>query len=164
MVFDTKSGNIFTGSCSRKGIDEVWIHWFETRKRIIHKTSSFKQSLTLRFFDSNPDFEDGDILRESGGAEIVVRIFPVKCIVIETLDLSQAVAVAYEIGNRHLPLYFGDSGLFTPFEPPLYNYLVKAGYLVALAEKVLQNPLMTSVLPHVQRAENIQIAVKNKIT
>jgi urease accessory protein len=57
-------------------------------------------------------------------------------------------SVCYEIGNKHLPLFYEADQLLVPFEMPLYNLLLVQGYAVNQEERKLLHPLKTSVMPH----------------
>ena len=57
-------------------------------------------------------------------------------------------SVCYEIGNKHLPLFYEDDELLLPYEAPLFQLLLAAGYDVKQGKRKLLDPLRTSVTPH----------------
>ena len=161
MLIEEKLGNIHTVATGNCGVDVVDIAWYETNRRILHKVTRRGTSITLRFFNDSPGFRDGDILWRDHETVIVVDILPCKCIVITPANLPATAWVCYEIGNRHLPLFYEGGDLLVPYETPLYNLLQASGHNVFVAERKLNNPLKTTVLPHVQIAESA--AIYNRI-
>ena len=67
-----------------------------------------------------------------------------------TKTILAASSLCYEIGNRHLPLFYEGNDLLVPFEMPLHNLLQAAGFLLRVEERKLNNALKTTVLPHLQ--------------
>ncbi len=46
--------------------------------------------------------------------------------------------LCYEIGNRHLPLFYEGDDLLVPYEVPLYNLLQATGYELKVEERKLR--------------------------
>ena len=150
MLIIEKYGNLLTTAVRNRYIDNVLIEWFEANKRILHKQTKSGVDITLKFLNENPELKDGDILFGDDEKLIVVEIKPCECIVLAPLNIHDASAICYEIGNRHLPLFFENDQLLIPFEMPVYNLLMAAGFHVVLQIRKLQHRFKTSVLPHVQ--------------
>jgi urease accessory protein len=98
----------------------------------------------------NPDLKEGDILYQDENTTIAVEIIPCECIVLKPSNTREASAVCYEIGNRHLPLFYEADELLVPYDVPLYNLLVTLGYVVKIEERKLNCSFQTTVLPHLQ--------------
>ena len=64
-------------------------------------------------------------------------------------------SVCYEIGNKHLPLFYENDELLVPFELPLFRLLEAQGYDVRQEERKLLQPLKTTVSPHAHLAEKL---------
>ena len=62
--------------------------------------------------------------------------------------MYEMAAIAYEIGNKHIPVFYEQEELLVAFEAPLYNSLLAAGYDVHQGKRKLANQLKTSVTPH----------------
>jgi len=152
MLIEEKFGNINTTPINDCGIDVVSIEWYEANKRILHKQTKCGIAVTLKFFKENPDLKDGDILWQGHNTIIVVEILPCQCIVITPGNILIASSVCYEIGNRHLPLFYEGGDLLVPYEVPLCNLLEASGYQFAVQERKLNNAIKTSVLPHLRIA------------
>ncbi len=75
----------------------------------------------------------------------------------------ELVALAYEIGNRHLPLFFYDDELVTIFDMPLLRQLNAAGYDLREEERKLSNPVQTTVLPHVNQLIGANTLIRNTL-
>jgi urease accessory protein len=146
MLIIEKSGNINTTLIINRYIDAVIIEWYETNKRILHK------NITMKFLQENSNLKDGDILWEDKNSIIVVEINLCKCIVITPATMLTASSICYEIGNKHLPLFYEGDDLLVPYEMPLHNLLQASGYELKVEERKLNNAFRTTVLPHSQVA------------
>jgi urease accessory protein len=58
---------------------------------------------------------------------IEVQLAPEDVLLIRPRSLRETAFVAYQIGNRHLPLEIGEQGLKTLYEPVLETYLSQQG-------------------------------------
>lgn len=148
MIIREKAGRI--GDYGGLDIEPDWLEleWFETRKRILHKTTSRGLDVSMKFLTESPEITEGDVLYVDAERLIVARILPCDCMVVKPGSLFETASLCYEIGNKHLPLFFEDNALLVPFEAPLYRLLVAQGYAVLRAERKLLQPLKTTVSPH----------------
>ncbi len=147
MIIHEKKGNIFTSPVSLQK-DWLQLEWFETSKRIWHKKTEAGRELSARFLSGNPQLKEGDILFEAADFVIVVDIIPAETIVIFPADMQEMAAVSYEIGNKHLPLFFDNNSLLVPFDMSLFRLLSSKGYRFKEELRKLSQPLQTTVLPH----------------
>lgn len=148
MIIREKAGRI--EAYEGMGIEPDWLdlEWFETRKRILHKKSSGGVAVSLKFLAESPEITEGDVLHADEERLIVARILPCDCIVVKPGSLFETASLCYEIGNKHLPLFFEDDALLVPFEAPLHRLLVAQGYAVLRENRKLLQPLRTTVSPH----------------
>ncbi|MFT3980190.1 MAG: urease accessory protein UreE [Ferruginibacter sp.] len=138
-----------------KTIDLLCLHWYETNKRILHKQTATGKNISLKFLNENPDLSVGDILYEDETMIIVVDILPATAIVIQPSTMFEMASLCYEIGNKHLPLFYENDLLLVPYETPLHKYLQAAGYSIRVEERKLQRPLRTTVTPHGSGSETL---------
>jgi urease accessory protein len=150
IIVKEKSGNIYSSVNDSRNIDALQIEWHEVRKRILHKETKQGRAICIKFMRENPDLKEGDILYEDDKTTIAVEIIPCECIVLKPSNLREAAAVSYEIGNRHLPLFYEADELLVPYDVPLYNLLVTLGYTINIEERKLNCSFQTTVLPHLQ--------------
>ncbi len=154
MLIIEKSGNINTTLIINRDIDVVIIEWYEASKRILHKQTKSGIAVTIKFLQENPNLKDGDILWQDENSIIAVEINPCKCIVITPGTMLTASSICYEIGNKHLPLFYEGDDLLVPYEMPLHNLLLASGYEIKIEERKLNNAFRTTVLPHLQVSGN----------
>lgn len=154
MLLTEKYGNIYTSNLSNIDIDKVCIEWYESSRRILHKTTRSGIQVSLKYLNENPNFKDGDILWLDEKLMIVIEIISTQCIVITVDSTMAAAALCYEIGNRHLPLFYEENELLIPYDVPMYNLLQSSEYVMRIEERKLNNPFKTTVLPHIQVAGN----------
>jgi urease accessory protein len=152
MLIKEKLGNINTTTLINRDIDVVIIEWYEANKRILHKQTKSGIAVTIKFLQENPNLKEGDILWQDQNTVIIVEIKPCKCIVITPGNMLSASSICYEIGNKHLPLFYEGGDLLVPYEMPLHNLLQASGYQVKVEERKLSNAFRTTVLPHLQVA------------
>lgn len=147
MLLQTKIGNL--SNCnSDKTIDRLQLEWYETRKRILRKQTVGSIEVSLKFLNENPELTEGDILYEDDKMIIAISVLPCECIVIKPINMFEMASVCYEIGNKHLPLFYEDESLLVPFDAPLMRLLSAQGYGVKKEERKLLQPLKTTVAPH----------------
>lgn len=147
MVIQEKFGNIKDHGVD-KIIDKLQLEWHETNKRILHKKTTSGKEIILKFLKENQQLTEGDILFEDDATIIAIEILPCDAIIVKTKTVFEIAAACYEIGNRHLPLFYFNDELLIAFEAPLYNLLLLAGYDVERGERKLITPLKTSVKAH----------------
>ena len=150
IIVNEKSGNISASFNDNLNIDALRIEWHETRKRILHKETKQGRAVCIKFLKENPDLKEGDILHQDENLTIAVEINPCECIVLKPANMLQAAAVCYEIGNRHMPLFYEVDELLVPYDVPLYNLLLTLGYVIKIEERKLNCSFQTTVLPHLQ--------------
>ena len=150
IIVKEKSGNIYSSSNGDRNIDTLQIEWHEARKRILQKQTKQGRVVCIKFLRENPDLKEGDILYQDDKTTIAVEIVPCECIVLKPSNMPEAAAACYEIGNRHLPLFYEADELLVPYDVPLYNLLVTLGYVVKTEERKLNYSFQTTVLQHLQ--------------
>jgi len=155
MIIQKKIGNIGSIDILEKNIDKVQLEWFETNKRILHKKTNTGMDVSLRFLKENQQLTEGDILFEDETKLIVVEIKSCDAIVIKPASMLEMASLCYEIGNKHLPLFYFADELLTAFEKPLYNLLLSSGYDVKQEQRKLLHPLKTTVSPHGSSSETL---------
>ena len=153
MLITEKLGNTRNTSVIEGDIDILSIEWFETHKRILHKQTKKGQNITLKFLKENHALADGDILWKDQDTVIVVEIKDCKCIVVTPNAILTAASLCYEIGNRHLSVYYEGNDLLIPYEVTVHNLLEALGYQLRIEERKLNTALKTTVLPHLRSAD-----------
>jgi len=148
MLITQKIGHISTTHYGSKAIDTFPLEWHETGKRIMHKRTSFGRELQLRFLNENQTLCQGDILFEDAATLIMVEILPCDTIILVPESMHEMALICYEIGNKHLPLFYEDGKLLIPYEAPIYNMLKASGFNPQRETRQLLNRLRTSVASH----------------
>ena len=148
MLIQQKLGSIDTIAIGNRTIDWLALEWYETDKRILRKRTQAGQEVALKFLAENPQLTQGDVLYEDAQTLIVVDVLPCDVLVIKPGSMYDMASVCYEIGNKHLPLFFDDGTVLAPFDAPLFRLLTASGYAVARQERKLLQPLKTTVTPH----------------
>jgi urease accessory protein len=155
MLIQAKLGNIESFTVGDRVIDPVELEWHETGKRILRKFTRAGKEVVLKFLREGPALAQGDVLYEDGECLIVVDILPCAVIVIRPASLFEVASVCYEIGNKHLPLFFEKEELLTPYEAPLFRLLAAGGYDTRQEERKLLHPLKTTVSAHAHSGSSL---------
>jgi urease accessory protein len=148
MIIQKKTGNINLATIGNRSIDWLALEWYETSKRILRKKTKAGKEVSLKFLDKNPALTEGDILYEDEQIVIAVTILPCDVITIKPRNIFEMASVCYEIGNKHLPLFYENDELLVPFELPLFRLLEAQEYDVRQDKRKLLQPLKTTVSPH----------------
>ena len=154
MLLQNKIGNL-SGYRHSKSIDWLTLEWHETRKRILRKQTNSGKDVSIKFLNENPELTEGDILYEDENSIVAVSVLPCECIVIKPLNMFEMASACYEIGNKHLPLFYEEEQLLVPFENPLYKLLLAQGYDAKQESRKLIQPLKTTVAPHGASSETL---------
>ncbi len=148
MLIQQKTGSTVTDNHNGKTIDWLPLQWFETSKRIQRKQTVSGKEISLKFLQENPSLTQGDILFEDEHTIIAVEVLPCDCLVIVPNNMFEMASICYEIGNKHLPLFFENDALLVPFEKPLFSLLAAQGYTIEQQRRQLLQSLKTTVAPH----------------
>jgi urease accessory protein len=150
MLIQQKLGNIHTIELNGKEIDWLPLEWYETAKRIMRKRTRSGKEFAFKFLAENPQLGEGDIVWQDNSVVVAITVLPCDCMVVQPQTMFEMASLCYEIGNKHLPLFYEQEQLMVPFEMPLYKLLLAQGYNVQQQSRKLLTPLRTTVAPHGQ--------------
>ena len=148
MLLQEKIGHLNSFEINNRSIELLSLEWYETKKRILRKLTNSGREVSLKFMDANPSLTDGDILFADEHFVIAITVLPCHCIVLQPTNMFEMASLCYEIGNKHLPLFYEEDQLLVPFELPLFSLLQIQGYEVKEANRKLLQPLKTTVAAH----------------
>ena len=140
MLIQQKAGTLATIPPNGRLIDWLYLEWFETNKRILRKRTASGRELALRFLNENPALAQDDVLYEDGQCLIAIDIAPCDAIVIKPRSMYEMACVCYEIGNKHLPLFYEEASLLVPYEDPLFRLLSAGGFAPVREKRKLLQP------------------------
>lgn len=120
-------GNISSFNAEAKCIDEVNIEWYEVNKRILKKISSKGLEVGIKF-EKPRKLNEGDILFIDEKSVLVVSILPCEVISIVPAHMHDMGRICYEIGNKHIPLFFNEAEILVCYDEPLMKLLEKQGF------------------------------------
>ena len=145
MLVKEKIGNLDLFSVNNRNIDMVLLDWFETNKRILHKKTAMGKEINMKFLNEDPQLKMGDIIYEDDFTLIAIDIKECDALVILPRTMQEMAAICYEIGNKHLPLFYQDEEILVAYEPLLFKLLIGAGYNVEQAKRKLVKSIKTTV-------------------
>ena len=148
MIIKEKIGSVKEIDINDRVIDYVELQWYETTKRILHKRTNAGKEIVLKFLNQSQNLTEGDVLFQDAQSLVVVSIQPCEVIVIRPNSMYEMAYLCYEIGNKHLPLFYENDELLVPYEAPLFKMLQVLGFDLIKQERKLLNQLKTSVMPH----------------
>ena len=113
-------------------VDSVALSW-EQRHRSRQKLLTAQGREVALALPTGTRLRAGDLLPIVEGW-IEVELAPEEVLLIRPRSLQETAFVAYQIGNRHLPLEIADQSLKTLYEPVLETYLTQQGVSVERAQ------------------------------
>lgn len=148
MLIQQKLGNLAHFEDRGRAIDRLPMEWYETRKRILHKRTGAGREVVLKFLKESQRLRQDDVLYADERTLIVVEISACDAIVLRPTSMYEMAFVCYEIGNKHLPLFFDNDAVLIPYEAPVLRMLEASGFAPAIEKRKLLHPLRTTVAPH----------------
>ena len=148
MLIQQKTGNLDSTDLGNRTIDWLSLEWYEAKKRIMHKRSNAGVEIAIKFLGGGQNLTQDDILFEDEKTIIAVDILSCEVAIIRPKNMFEMASVCYEIGNKHLPLFYENDEVLVAFEAPLFSLLSASGYEVEQGHRKLINPLKTSVAAH----------------
>ena len=164
MLVKEKIGNLDLFSVNNRNIDMVLLDWFETNKRILHKKTVMGKEISMKFLSEDPQLKVGDIIYEDDFTLVAIDIKECEALVILPRTMQEMAAICYEIGNKHLPLFYQDEEILVAYEPPLFKLFTAAGYNVEKANRKLVKPVKTTVAPHGSGGNSLFSKIMNLTT
>jgi urease accessory protein len=152
MLVQNKIGHIDSFQINDRSIDYWELEWYECQKRIIRKKTKSGLEISFKSLNENPVFTEGDIIFENETIIVVVSVIAIEAITIKANSMFEMASICYEIGNKHVPLFYQNEELIIPFEKPLFDQLAAQGYEVFKNERKLLFPLRTSVSSHAHQS------------
>lgn len=148
MLIQEKLGQLHAFDIGNRRIDLLPLEWHEANKHILHRQTKGGTEVVLKFLKESPCLAQDDVLYADESCLIVVDILPCPAIVVRPTTMYGMASLCYEIGNKHLPLFYEQNEVLTPYEAPLFRLLAAAGFEPEQEERKLLHPLRTSVSPH----------------
>ena len=154
MLVKKKIGNLSSFNVGDRIIDRIPVEWYECRKRILHKKTGSGKDIVMKFLAESQNLQQDDVLYADEKRVVVVEIIPCEVMMIRPENLFQMALISYEIGNKHLPLFYEDDNLLIPFDQPTFRLLEASGYQPSFQRRKLMNQLQTTVSPHAHSRNN----------
>ena len=123
MIFEKIIGSL-SGNTSKQVITLPY-EWYEASNKILRRTASSGEDIGLRL--SEP-LHDGAILFEDNKRVIALSLVPCEVTRLYATTIREMGKACFELGNRHLPLAFGDGWVDVPYDRPTFEYLQKKGF------------------------------------
>ena len=82
--------------------------------------------------------KDGDVLHVDSRSYITVEAAKEEVIVIRPGNIAEGALIAYEIGNRHLPISLNEQMILTPRNGMLEEFLKRKGISYQLTEEIFE--------------------------
>lgn len=136
-------------------IDPIKLEWYETNKRIMHKKTAAGRQMSFKFLNQQPALTHNDVVFMDEATIITIEINPCEVIVLQPSSILEAASICYEIGNKHLPLFYDNNQLLVPFDQPVYQLLLASGYHASIETRQLLQPIKTSVVPHAHQPASL---------
>ncbi|HUC82304.1 MAG TPA: urease accessory protein UreE [Flavisolibacter sp.] len=148
MLIKEKMGNLSSFATDMRKIERLPLEWYECSKRILHKKTDSGREVTLKFLKEAQHLQQDDVLYADDHCMIVVEVLACQAVALQPTTMYEMALVCYEIGNKHLPLFYQEDMLLIPYDAPTFRLLQASGLKPELQMQKLVNQLQTTVLPH----------------
>lgn len=148
MVIEQILGSLKNIEIANRRIELIQIEWFEANKRIQRRKTNEGTEVAIRFMKEGQHLHQDDVLYMDEDRIIAVDILPCDAIQVTPHSMTEMGSVAYEIGNKHLPVFIQDDLILIPYEEPIFKWLNASGYHTEKVHKKLLNIVNVSVQPH----------------
>ena len=106
--------------------DTVVLNW-EERRKSRQKVRTEKGTELVMALPTGTILRDKEILYANEHGYIAVEAAQEQVLVVDAKNIAAGALVAYEIGNRHLPLSLKGSSIVTLRDAPLEEFFLKNG-------------------------------------
>ena len=89
-------------------------------------------------FPTGTVLKDGDILHVDERSYIAIEAAKEEVLVIYPINITDCAEIAYEIGNRHLPISVKEGKILTPRDGLLEEFLKRNGISYQLTEEIFE--------------------------
>lgn len=146
MIITKARYNLGEIQCHKR-VDVVSIAWYQVSKRIQRLQTASGVEIAIRFLGKGQRLLHGDVLFEDDETCIVVDVLPCEVIVLASNNPLVMAEAAFEIGNKHLPLFWEETSMLLPYEKGTMEWLVKQGFQPTRSTRRLKTPLEANVNP-----------------
>jgi urease accessory protein len=160
MIIKEKGGNLGSRATANKTIDWVDLEWHEVNKRIMHKHSRGGAEVIIKFMSERQQLAQDDILFEEDDTIYAVNISPCEVLLITPGNMYEMACICYEIGNRHIPLFYEGDTLLVAQDLPLLRWLTASNYQVTIVNKKLTCNIKTTVIPDLLLSRETKITTQ----
>lgn len=110
----------------------------EDRRRCRQRVRTQKGTEIALALPTGTILKDGDILHVDARSYIVVEAAKEEVIVIHPASMIEGALIAYEIGNRHLPISVREGIILAPRDVLLEEFLKKSGIIYGRTEEIFE--------------------------
>ena len=154
MIISEKIGNLKDIETRNRGIDKVYLEWYETGKRILHKRTTGGKELMMKFLNENPNLLQDDVIYEDENCLVAIEIQPCEVIIVYPGSMYGMAKLCYEIGNKHLPLFYEKDAVLIPYDAPVFKWLTVSGFEPVREYRKLLYQVKTTVSAHAHTDNN----------
>ena len=148
MLIKQKIGSLNDMEVGSRRIEYLHLQWYEVSKKILHKKTDQNREVTMKFFGGDESLQQGDVVYTDSDLLICIDIVAVKAIVCKPASIHEMALLCYEIGNKHLALFYDNGELAMPYDDPVFKMLTAAGFNPVIENRKLLLQMKTSVTPH----------------
>jgi urease accessory protein len=164
MIIKQKLGTLNEFDTGNRIVDRLPLEWYETSKRILNKKTVGGKEVFLKFLSANSGLQQDDVVYADEHLIVVIDILACDVIEVQPATMYAMACLCYEIGNKHLPLFYENGSILVPFETPLFRLLSAGGFEPVQSKRKLLHALKTTIVPHDHVAGNSLFARIMQIT
>jgi urease accessory protein UreE len=118
MLIEAPSGNIFERAGDHQSIDWIDLTSAECSTRAMRKCTRGGREIRI-LLNLGTVLRHGDVLidRTDSAPMVAVNVIPDEVIVASVRDAAEIAALAYKLGDAHVPMQFCDGAIITAADP-----------------------------------------------
>jgi urease accessory protein len=139
-------GNLDDFVLGGRTLERVGVQSDDLAKRLLRLSTS-AGDIGLRF-DDERRLRDGDIVFADAHRVIAIRVDADDVLVARPTSISQALAIAHALGNRHLPMHVHDETIVVRWDPLLAALFAEHGITAVREQRTVARPFRHAHAPH----------------
>lgn len=140
MLVNKIIGNIANYNLLGKENESIILEWFELEKKLLRKCTNTGKDIVISL-SPGEHLHDGDIIFDKGDVICFIKVNPTKSIVLTPQNNFEYLTIGYQVGNRHLPLYYEKNNILLVFDDSVLDLVKKSGIKYSIESRKLSNGL-----------------------
>ncbi|GAC1564454.1 MAG: urease accessory protein UreE [Vulcanimicrobiaceae bacterium] len=142
----TPLGNLDDFAVGDRLLERVAIESDDLARRVVRVQTSLG-AIGLRF-EGERRLRDGDVIAATSRVIVAVAVAADDVLVLRPRSIAEALALAHELGNRHVPMQIANDALVVRYDPLVEALFVERGAAFSRERRSLARAFRHAHAPH----------------